>query len=260
MNERIKNYLNLAIIIGVIFVGVAAVSSSFAYRASIKPDSYRSFSVNAEGKVVAVPDIAFFTFGVLTEGGADIAKLQQENTEKINKAIAFLKALKINEKDIKTENYNLNPRYEYSNCGVVSNQPTPCPPPKIVGYTINQTVSVKIRDFAVIGKALSGVVENDANDVSGLSFQIDDPFKVQNEARAQAIERAKQKARSIARAGGFRVGRLLGIDEGFSGPVYAMRYESALMADGKSGGAPAPTIEPGSQEVVVNVTLRYEIK
>ena len=260
MNERIKNYLNLAIIIGIIFVAVAAVSASFAYRASIKPDSYRSFSVNAEGKAVAVPDIAFFTFGVLTEGGADIANLQKENTEKVNKAIAFLKSLEIDSKDIKTENYNLDPRYEYSSCPANTEKPVPCPPPKIVGYTINQSVSVKIRDFAAIGDALSGVVKNGANDVSGLSFQIDDPFTVETKARSEAIAKAKVKAKNIARAGGFRVGRLLAIDEGFSGPVYGMRFEAALMADGKAAGAPAPAIEPGSEEVMINVTLRYEIK
>jgi uncharacterized protein YggE len=259
MNERIKNYLHLAIIVGVVFVGVAAVSASFAYRASIRPDSYRSFSVNAEGKITAVPDIAFFTFGVLTEGGTEIAKLQQENTEKANKAIAFLKSLKIAEKDIKTENYNVSPRYEYPNCPPIFDRQSVCPPPRIAGYAISQNVSVKIRDFAVIGAALGGVVEQGANTVSGISFQIDDPIAFQNEAREEAIKRAKEKAKSIARAGGFRVGRLLTIDEG--GPIYPFFRAEALALDAKGGELPPlPTILPGSQEISVNVTLRYEIK
>jgi len=255
MSEKIKNYLNLAIIISVIFVGAAALSASFTYRASIKPDSYRSFSVSGEGKVTAVPDIAFFTFGVLTEGGKDIAKLQEENTTKVNKIISFLKSLAINSKDIKTESYNLSPRYSYSNCPPQPAKPTPCPPPEIVGYSINQTIAVKIRDFFNIGKALKGAVENGANNVSELSFQVDDPFSVQNKAREEAIKRAKEKAKSIARAAGFRLGRLLSIEE--SGPIQPfVRGEFATL---EAKGA-SPVIEPGSQEIIVNVSLRYEIK
>ncbi len=82
---------------------------------------------------------------------------------------------------------------------------------------------------------------------------------LQNEARAEAIEKAKQKAKFMARAGGFSVGRLLEIQESsYLPPIYY-----AKEAFGRGGGdlsAPTPVIEPGSQEVTVNVVLRYEIR
>lgn len=257
MNEKIKNYLGLTIIIAILVFAYASLKYVDYYSKSIQPSAFRSFSVSAEGKITAIPDVAQFTFSVITEGGKDITKLQKDNTEKINKAIEFLKANEIKTKDIKTQSYNLEPRYQYYRCPISRNgEVKPCPPPEIVGYTITQTVLVKIRNFEKIGDILSGVIQNGANSVSQLSFTIDDPTKIEDQARTEAIEKAKEKAKSVAKAGGFQLGRLLSIEEGgyypTPRPLYALREAV--------GGAEAPTIEPGSQEVVVNITLKYEIE
>lgn len=261
METKYKNYFGIAGVVALFVFAYAAVSYVNSYSKSIEPSSFRSFSVSGEGKAIAVPDVAEFTFSVITEGGTNLAALQKENTEKTNKAIAFLKANDIDKKDIKTANYGINPRYQNSDCGPVfygGNLPKQCPPPEIVGYSINQTVSVKIRNFDKIGAVLSGIVQNGANSVSGLSFTVDDRAKLQDQARAEAITKAKARAELIAKAGGFGVGRLLGIEEGGIAPIF---YERGLSVDGKGGATlPAPVIEPGSQEITVNVVLRYEIR
>lgn len=258
MNNTVKSLLGVAIII---FLGVAAYNGLRyvdAYSKSIQPSSFRSFSITGEGKSVAVPDVATFTFSVITEGKKDIATLQKTNTEKVNKAIEFLKSNKIDAKDIKTDSYNLDPRYQYATCPTGGGV---CPPPEIVGYTITQTVSVKIRDFAKIGDVLSGVIKNGANSVSQLSFTIDDPTKVQDAAREEAIAKAKVKAEMVAKAGGFSVGKLLSITEENSyPPLYEYgRGGGAMMAKAERV-VPVPTIEPGSQETKITVTLTYEIE
>jgi uncharacterized protein YggE len=129
-----------------------------------------------------------------------------------------------------------------------------------VGYTITQSVEVKVRDFSKAGDILSGVVGSGANSVSSLNFTIDDPTRVQSEARAQAIQKAKEQAETVAKAGGFKVGRLLSIDEGYS-PVYDRSYGMGGSNESMKSmsAAPVPAIEPGSQDIVVNVNLRYEI-
>lgn len=245
-----------------IFAGVMVVFALCAafgvyfYSQSIQPDSYRSFFVTGEGEAVAVPDVAQFTFSVLTQGKLDIPALQKENTEKVNKVINFLKENGVDEKDIKTQNYNVNPRYTYYPC----NEDRECRPPEITGYSINQSVLVKVRDFDKTGELLSGVVTNGSNDVSQLSFTIDDPTSVQNEAREEAIAKAKEKAEAIAKAGGFKIGKLLSIEEAsLYAPQPYYSYESKALGIG-GGGDVAPSIEPGSEEVKINVTLRYEIK
>lgn len=257
MNNIIKNILGVALMF--VLLGVIGVVTQYVnvYEKSVDPASFRSFSVSGDGKAVGIPDIAQFSFTVITDGGKNIGSLQQDNTTKMNAAIAFLKSKGIDAKDIKTQSYNVQPRYQYFSCPKDGGA---CPPAEIVGYSITQTALVKIRDFAKIGDTLSGVVDKGANSVSGLSFTIDDPTSVQNDARAEAIGKAHAKAESLARTGGFTLGRLISIEEGnmYQPPIYAM--ESAKYGMGGGVVSSAPSIEPGSQEVNVSVTLKYEIR
>lgn len=256
--EKTKQYLYVAIIVALLVGAYSVWSYVSSYGESIQPSSFRSFSVSGEGKIVAVPDVAQFSFSVVTEGGKDLGALQADNSKKMNSAIDFVKKNGVEAKDIKTQNYSISPRYQYYSCSHPESSVKPCPPAEIVGYTVSQDVQVKIRDFAKIGVILGGVVEAGANTVSQLQFTIDDPDAAKSQARAEAIEKAKVKAEEIAEAGGFRVGRLLGIDESGAQPVYYGYGAGAVMKE--SLAVPAPNIEPGSQDVKVSVTLRYEIR
>lgn len=257
MDKSLRNALAFAgVLIGLV-LAVSAAYFTYYFAKSIQPEAYRSFVVTGEGKVTAVPDIASFYFSITTEGGMDVAVLQKENTEKVNKAITYLKEGGVEAKDIQTQDYSLNPRYQYTNC-----QPgMPCPPAEIIGYTISQTVSVKVRNLEKAGALLSGVVNVGATNVSQLSFTIDEPTALQNQARVEALADAKAKAEAIAKSSGFELGKVLSIDENNASP-YPMPYYRGIDAVKSDSGvaAPVPAIEPGSQEVIVTVTVRYEIE
>lgn len=219
----------------------------------------RSFTVQGEAKVVVKPDVAQFTFGIITQGNRDVAALQKENAKKAEQSINFVKSKGVDAKDIETSQYTVRPEYQYFTC-----DNSTCPPPKIAGYTVEQQVTVKVRKFDSISELLSGVVDRGANTVSQLQFVIDDPESLRTQARIQAIERARQKAKAIAEAGDVRVGRLLSIDDN-SYPT-PMQYESlgrgmqpAMAQKGTTDAALAP-IEPGSTEIRATVILRYEIE
>ena len=254
MDESIRKYLHIALIITALTFSYAAVSyvNSFKDSAGLGAPS---FSVSGEGTVVVVPDIAQFTFGVLTEGGSNLSDLQSENATRINRVIDFLKSNGINEEDIKTQRLNITPRYQYSNCfgefrGV-------CPPPEIVGYTIDQSVRVKVRDLNTVGDIFAGVVDNGANTASNLLFTIDDRTLFENQALAEAIAQAREKAEALAEAGGFRIGRLLSVEAADFGPrpVFELGINDSFRSE-----AVAPNIEPGVEEVSVSVILRYKIR
>ena len=267
MTQTIKNILAGAIAVAVLAIGYASLSYVSAYSKVIEPSSFRSFSVTGEGKITTVPDIATFDFQVITEGDRDVTTLQTKNTNDTNKVIAFIKDQGVDEKDIKTQYYNVNPRYTsyrcvtpmFSNDGVA--KADVCPPPSIVGYTVSQSVSVKIRDFSKIGDIMGGVVTNGANQVGSLSFTVDDSDQAHDQARAEAIAKATTNAESIAKEGKFKVGRLLGIQEGSNSPIYYKAMATMEMdSNGVGGGGAAPSIQPGSQEVTVTVTMQYEIQ
>ena len=254
MNNSLKDRLYLTVIATLIVFAISTLWFVASYSRATEPTSFRSFQVSAEGSVVTIPDIAQFSFGIITQGGIDLGITQEKNTKEMNAILTFLDNQEIEKKDISTKSYQVNPRYQYYSC---NKENGPCPPPEIVGYTIEQTVQIKIRDFSVIGSLLTGVVERGANNISQLSFSVDDATKVQNEARKEAIEKAKTKAKALADAAGFKVGRLLSIQEGF---VSFPRYDDFVTLESAGRGASAPTIEPGSQEVNVNITLTYEIR
>lgn len=260
MDEGSKRVIIAGKIILMLVLAYGIISYVNSYSRSVQPSSFRSFSVSGEGKVIAVPDIAQFTFSVIIQGGKDIAVLQKENTEKVNKAIEFIKNNGVDAKDIKTQSYNLEPRYQYFDCSpIIKGEVEPCPPPEIAGYTITQVVSVKIRDFSKIGQLLAGTIEKGANSVSQLSFTIDDLTALENQARAEAISKAKSKAEAIAKAGKFSLGKLISIEESGFTPPPIYRFSTAeSVKDGTQ--FLAPNIEPGSQEVSVSMVLKYEIE
>ena len=251
MKDNIKNTLGIA---ATVALGLVSLSSLMYVRSYDKSTQPSSFSVSATGKVVAIPDVAKFTVGVISQGGLNLGTIQNENADKSNSVADFLKNQGIDEKDIKTQGYGIEPRYQYSVCRYDGET---CPPPTIVGYTVSQTLEVKGRDFEKLGDILSGVVERGANSVSSLSFTVDDPKLLEQQAREQAIEQAKEKAKAIAKSGGFRLGRLIQLSEG---SAYIPQYFSDYGIGGGAESAKSPSLEPGSQEVSIQVSLIYEIE
>jgi len=235
----------LVVVIALGFVGVKAFSR---YAGSLQPG--RTISVSAEGKSVVVPDIAKINFGVVAEGKDPVA-LQKNNT-KMADAIKSLKEAGIADKDIKTTQYNLSPRYRYDDKLNRS---------FIDGYILNQSAEVKIRDFAKISDILARLTKLGVNEISQVSFDVDDQDAYLDAARKEAFEKARAKAEMMAKANGTSIRRVVTFSENTGGyPIYYRALESKV--GGGMGGdlPPAPQIEPGSQEITVNVNVVYEIR
>lgn len=231
----------------ILFTGLNQfVSAWFNWRNAGAANIYQTVSFTGEGKVSAAPDTARVNIGLLTEGKESIA-VQNENTEKMNRVINYLKKEDIAAEDIKTAQYNLSPKYDYA-----KGRST------LVGYTLTQTVEVQIRDLEKVGAILDGVVENGANEINSVSLFVDKPEELKNKAREEAVKAAREKAALTSKSAGFRLGRLVGFNEGFAGEP-PMFYKGLEMGMG-GAAAPAPQIEPGTQEISVTVTLTYLIK
>ena len=206
----------------------------------------RTLMVSASGRTFAAPDIAESSFSVVSRG-KNPEELADTNNQKISAVIAFLKSSGLDEKDIKTTGYNLSPDYRYD------------PQTErnfITGYTMTQTVSVKIRDLAKVAEIIGGLTPLGVNQIGGINFTIDDQETALSEARADAFTKAKRKAQEIASQGGVRLGRVLNVSESF-GPI-PIPYAYGFGGDSIKATA-LPTIEPGAQELTTQVTMTYEI-
>jgi uncharacterized protein len=244
---------------------LAAILSIFFVAKTIKEikgfndgDQEHIISVGGYGEVAAVPDATSFSYAVV-ETGKTVAEAQTKATDKSNAIIAYLKDSGIEDKDIKTENYSINPQYEFQRqvcSGGI------CPPGRqvISGYEVNQTVYVKVRDNAKAGDILTAIGSKGASNVSGLSFTIDldRQEELQAEARAIAIAQAREKAEVMAKALGVRLGDIASFNEGGSQP-FPMYEMKAVDGRGSANQAVAPILPTGENKVISNVTVTFEI-
>lgn len=218
-----------------------------------------TISVSGEGEIFAVPDIATFTV-TIQEEAKTVNEAQTAATEKSNSVLATLRAEGVEDKDIKTVSYNVNPQYDYVR--EVNCTSGYCPGKQVLrGYQVSQALQVKVRDTKSAGTILSKVGTG-VSDVSGLSFTIDDDDAIQEQARAKAITDAQDKARKLASDLGVSLVRVVGFNEdnGRSYPMYAkaVTLDSAAGMGGEM--APVPELPTGENKITSNVTITYEIR
>lgn len=238
----------------VVFLAATTLGSLKNLR-SIDP-AYNSITVSGMGEAFAVPDVATFSFFV-TVDAADVATAQNQVTAKVDAVLAKLKALGIEDKDMKTTDYSVYPKYVYNQVYCIT---APCPPQqKQDGYTASHTVTVKVRKTDNAGKALAIAGESGATSLSGLSFMVDDQDGVRAEARAEAIKNAKDKVKVLADELGVRLVRVVSFSDSNDGgpmPYYAEAAGRSTTAQ----DAKAPTLPIGENKVQINVSVTYEIR
>lgn len=219
-------------------------------------DAKLEIAVSGQGKVSAKPDVAKITATIMTQRES-VKDAQDENAKRSNAVVGYLKQQGVADKDIKTVGYNIFPQYSYP-------QPctsTVCPVsdvPRVVGYQVRNSVEITIRDLTKASDILAGVVQSGVNEVSGLTFTIDQPDELQAQARAKAIADADKKAQELARELGRRVGKVVNYSEG--GMMPQPLFADTGVAYGKGGGGVAPAIETGENEISVNVSITYEFR
>ncbi|MDP7247800.1 MAG: SIMPL domain-containing protein [Candidatus Peribacteraceae bacterium] len=238
--------------IAMILVAVI-LGGSFVLGKKIETRNLDQFTitVSGEGKVMTTPDIAELSFGVKTGRVKTSEEAMEILGEKMTAVVDAIKAQGVEEKDIKTQNLNLNPAYDWNEGKRIDR-----------GFEANQNVRVKIRNTDDTSKVLSAATSAGANQAGSVNFTIDEPEQLREQARTKAIENGQKKAADLAKQLGKNLGKLKGFNEGGGGMPYA-RMEKT-MAYGMGGGdideANMPPVPTGEQEIRVNVNLTYELK
>lgn len=241
-----------------LFVFVKIIGEARSYRfIGSNPEVRSAISVSGKGEVFAVPDLATFTYGV-TKESKDVKTAQGEATAIINKTIDFLKEKGVDEKDIKTTSYNINPKYEYTR-EICTGYYCPGGKSVLTGYEVSQTIEVKVRKTDDSGTLLAGLGGLGATNISSLAFSIDDEDGFLADARAEAIKEAKQKAARLAKDLDVKLVRVIEFSENSYNPIYGM-YDSKVYGMGGAESAPAPEIPMGENKLTSNVTITYEIR
>lgn len=236
--------------LGILAVSAIVITTVFM---ALKTNNQDRFSINGSGTVYAKSDIANLEVGLRTGTKKTAAEATAESTLKMDEIIKELKKLNIDEKDIKTTNYNLSPVYNWTD---KAGQ-------QLVGYEVSQNLTLKVRDLNKIGDVIAKTTEKGANQIGNINFTIDDEFALKNQARELAIQKAKEKAELIAKQSGMKLGEIKSVYESSDSNPSPIAYSNAKMDLG-AGRAEAslvsPSIQSGQNEIKVDVTLVYEVK
>jgi uncharacterized protein len=201
--------------------------------------------VIGEGTASVPPDIAQIGGGVTTK--AKTAKEAADaNSKLMNAVTAALLSAGVEQKDIQTSRFSVQPVYTPAQQNVE---------PKLAGFQVSNQVSVTIRKIAAVGDILDRMIAAGATDVGDVEFLHSDTSKTLDQAREAAVADARRKAELYARAAGLSLGRVAWIteDSGYAPPV-------AMSAMRISGGmAPAPPISGGEDTMQVRITVGFEI-
>jgi hypothetical protein len=199
------------------------------------------------GTASAEPEIASVVFGVELQGD-EPATIVDQAAGKIDQAIATSRALGVEEADIRTTGYNLWVE-------TVRDPETGSPTGDII-YHVSHYLRVTLRDLDIVGDLLAAVVESGANAISEVSFTVEDPDALMEQARRQALERAASRAQQMA----------AGLDIALGQPISVMEtgggYPVMDVPGGIGGGAveAAAPSSPGTFSVSVSVQVVYEIR
>ena len=209
----------------------------------------RGISVSGNGKVSGKPDVAKLSLGVQAE--ADTVQAARDRAA--NSLDAIIKTLKTNgvaEKDIQTQQLNIQPQYDYNN----GNQ-------HLRGFQVTNTLSVTVRDINKTSQIVDDAVKAGGNEttIQGLAFTIDNPADLQTQAREKAVADAKSKAETLAKSAGVSIGDAMNISESSVTPVYYDTRSAAGAIAAPDTAAKTP-IQPGELDVTVDVSITWSIK
>lgn len=242
-----------ALIAAVVIGGAFYIGGKNIEADSSDPAQHGSITVSGDGRVFTPPDIAELSLGVQTGRQATAGVAMERLKTSMDKVIAAVKAAGVEEKDISTQSFYLNPAYDWNNGQQIAR-----------GYEASQSLSIKVRDLDKVSEILGAATNAGANQAGNVNFTVDNPEEKRAEARAEAIEEAKEKARELAGQLGVSLGEITGFNENYGGytpPIYYSRE-----AYGIGGGADmavenkAVQLPTGEQEINVSVSITYEIK
>ena len=205
--------------------------------------------VTGEGKVSVIPDVAILTLGIEVQAET-VAEAQAQATEAMVAVMDVLDDYGIAEKDIKTQRFSIQPVKRWDNGQEI-----------LLGYRVNNMVTVKIRQVDDTGVIIDAVAEagGDYTRINSISFTVDDLTAYYEEAREKAIDDAETKAEQLAELAGVDLGKPTYFNES-GGFIPVPREYYMAVPEAVPAPAPSPPISPGETEIRLTVQVVYSIK
>lgn len=201
-------------------------------------------TVSATGRAENRPDEARFTAGIQSIR-ANAAAANEANAEAMEKVIAAIEALGIEERDIRTQSVNVG------RIGYGDNEGR---------FEANNTVEVRVREIDNASRVIGAATQAGANILNGPELRLSDPEAASLNAYTNAYKAARARAEAYAGAAGLEIARVLAIRDGAlqDGPnPYApppvVRTQSIVSEEA------GPPVRPGTTTSTVTVSVDFAL-
>jgi uncharacterized protein YggE len=243
MEVTMRTKLVIPIIMLIAAVALSACSGSIQFGQA----QLRTINVTGNSQVILDPDIAYVSIGVHTEAENAKSAVANSNTQ-TQAVIDAIKAKGVEAKDIQTTNFSVYQQQKFAPTG------------EELGtfFMADNTVYVTMRDITKIGDILDVSIAAGANNIYGITFDVQDKETALASGRDEAMADAKAQAEELVKAAGATLGTVQSISY-YSNPPTPIYYDSKAASMGVGGGASVP-ISAGQLTLTVSVNVVYGIK
>ena len=247
MINQVSTFRNLILL----FVSISAlIISTVAMADDDKPVS--RILVSGEGRAELAPDTAILSLTVTREAETARNALDANSTA-MAEVLKAMKAAGVKETDLQTSGFSIQTRYFHPPVQPSGKREAP----QIVGYTVRNSLTVRVRDVSAVGTILDKSVSLGVNEGGNIRFTNDDPSGAITQARTRAVRNAMAKAKTLADAAGIKTGRILEISEHSSNPR-PMHMAQAEMSLARSSSAVPVATGENTYKVTVNISLEID--
>ena len=230
-----------------ILILAAALLSACSGSVQFGQSQPRTINVTGNAQVILVPDIAYISIGVHTQAQSAKDAVASNNTE-TQAVIDAIKAQGVDAKDVQTTNFSV---YQQTQTG-------PNGENQGIVFMTDNTVYVTMRDLTKIGPILDASIAAGANNIYGITFDVQDKEKATQSGRDQAMADAQTQAEQLAKSAGASLGPVQSISYYSNAPT-PIYYDTKAAAAGVGGGGSVP-ISSGQLTLIVSVNVTYELK
>lgn len=202
-------------------------------------------SVSGNGTVLVESDLAIVTVGV-REASADVLVAQATVNEKIAAIKQALLDAGVQETEINTDSINIYANYDYSDNTEV-----------IVGYTANNSLSVRTTDIDNVGALIDAAFAAGANTLDNVQFTVQDDSEAREQALTKAVEDARRKADVLAAAVGMQVAAIESIAESGVYTYDSMRNFAQMDAAATEGSGAGTLVQAALVSVDASVSMDF---
>jgi len=208
--------------------------------ASAAQTTLPNVQANGSATLTAKPNQAQLDIGVVTNG-ATAQEASEKNASLSDTVQAALGKVLGAAGTLQTVSYYVTPRYSS----------TPNQPSVIIGYTAGNTVRVTTTDLSQIGLLIDAASQAGANSVGGLSFGLQNPEPLLEQALTLATKQATAHAAAIAAGLGSKLGAVISAQEGSS--------YTPIVGGATPAGAAATPVQTGTVTVYATVTIQVAL-